>query len=97
MSASLKKKLKANVSSSIGGSSSSVRRPASISGSSQASRSSLPGTPRALNDGSFADEMQMFQIGIKDESGRVREFQVSRKVFPCNLLSRADVVIITTV
>ena len=80
MSDSLKKKLKGNVSLSVSGSSASVRRPASINASSQASRSSLPGTPRALNDGSFADEMQMFQIGIKDESGRVREFQVSSEL-----------------
>jgi hypothetical protein len=73
MSASLKKKLKGNAAA-ASSSAAGARRllPATGNG-----KSLQPGIPRALNDGSFADEMQIFQTGIKDESGRVKEFTVS--------------------
>ena len=72
MSASLKKKLKGNVAAASSSSATGRRiAPPLASG-----KGSAPGTPRALNDGSFADEMQIFQTGIKDDSGRVKEFTV---------------------
>jgi hypothetical protein len=82
MSASLKKKLNGDFSRSEAGPN---RKPTPKRLAPSTSTLSIPqgqspipfNLPQRHNDGTLADELQAFQTGINDESGRIKEFSVS--------------------